>query len=143
MSERLDINTEHSNPSDASPRKFHESPWFWLLAFGAAAFLGLWAIAGKYEQRERRIEMKFAGRREANERIAKGEAVDPRANVPQTAPHAVAERNDDVDVTPEQVRNAKTLGFLQWVAAGAAIIGAGMTIYEQRMLRTERTEAKP
>jgi hypothetical protein len=43
-----------------------ESPWFWAFAFSAMGLLGVWAISGKYDDRQKRVEARYEGR----ERIA-------------------------------------------------------------------------
>jgi hypothetical protein len=43
-----------------------DSPWFWALAFSAMGLLGVWAISGKYDDRQKRVEARY----EARERIA-------------------------------------------------------------------------
>jgi hypothetical protein len=43
-----------------------DSPWFWALAFAAMGLLGVWAISGKYDDRQKRVEARY----EARERIA-------------------------------------------------------------------------
>jgi hypothetical protein len=43
-----------------------DSPWFWVFAFSAMGLLGVWAISGKYDDRQKRVEARY----EARERIA-------------------------------------------------------------------------
>lgn len=43
-----------------------DSPWFWVFTFSAMGLLGVWAISGKYEDRQKRVEARY----EARERIA-------------------------------------------------------------------------
>jgi hypothetical protein len=43
-----------------------DSPWFWVFAFSAVGLLGVWAISGKYDDRQKRVEARY----EARERIA-------------------------------------------------------------------------
>ena len=43
-----------------------DSPWFWAFAFSAFGLLGVWAISGKYDDRQKRLESRY----EARERIA-------------------------------------------------------------------------
>jgi hypothetical protein len=43
-----------------------DSPWFWAFAFSAMGLLGVWAISGKYDDRQKRVEARY----EARERIA-------------------------------------------------------------------------
>jgi hypothetical protein len=42
-----------------------DSPWFWALAFSGMGLLGVWAISGKYDDRQKRVEVRY----EARERI--------------------------------------------------------------------------
>ncbi len=60
-----------------------DSPWAWLLLFGAAAALGLLAIAPKYNRREARLERAY----QARERAAYGTGQAPDASA------AVSERD--------------------------------------------------
>jgi hypothetical protein len=43
-----------------------DSPWFWAFTFSAVGLLGVWAISGKYDDRQKRVEARYEGR----ERIA-------------------------------------------------------------------------
>jgi hypothetical protein len=42
-----------------------DSPWFWAFMFSAIGLLGVWAISGKYDDRQKRVEARY----EARERI--------------------------------------------------------------------------
>jgi hypothetical protein len=42
-----------------------DSPWFWAFAFSAMGMLGVWAISGKYDDRQKRVEARY----EARERV--------------------------------------------------------------------------
>lgn len=104
-----------------------------MLVFGTVAWLGIWAISGKFQKREQVLEQKMLGRQEANERVARGEAIDPRArsapdNMERTTPVtplADAWHNPDGD------DNAKTLGFVQVVVLVIGFVGLGGVIWEQ------------
>lgn len=61
-------------PRSTSPR-WVDSPWAWLLLFGAAAVLGLLTIAPKYNRREARLERAY----QARERAAYGTGRTPDA----------------------------------------------------------------
>lgn len=43
-----------------------DSPWFWSLIFSAIGLVGVWAISGKYDDRQKRLEARY----EARERMA-------------------------------------------------------------------------
>jgi hypothetical protein len=47
-------------------RATFDSPWFWAFAFSTVGLLGVWAISGKYDDRQKRLEARY----EARERIA-------------------------------------------------------------------------
>jgi hypothetical protein len=47
-------------------RATFDSPWFWAFAFSTVGILGVWAISGKYDDRQKRLEARY----EARERIA-------------------------------------------------------------------------
>jgi hypothetical protein len=39
-----------------------DSPWFWAFAFSAMGMLGVWAISGKYDDRQKRVEARYEAR---------------------------------------------------------------------------------
>jgi hypothetical protein len=43
-----------------------DSPWFWAFVFCTMGMLGVWAISGKYDDRQKRVEARY----EARQRIA-------------------------------------------------------------------------
>lgn len=106
-----------------------------MLVFGTVAWLGIWAISGKFQKREQVLEQKMLGRQEANERITRGEAISPRATV--------APDNIEQSTTPGTARpveqwhypdgddNAKTLGFVQVVVLIVGFVGLGGVIGER------------
>ena len=57
---------EHSGP-DSAPLPFRpaDSPWFWGLLFSLMALIGLGLIGPKFDVRQRQIEGRFLGRRQA------------------------------------------------------------------------------
>ncbi len=104
-----------------------------MLVFGTVAWLGIWAISGKFQKREQVLEQKLLGRQEANERIARGEAISPRAtvapdNIEQTTP--TAKRPVEQWHIPDGDDNAKTLGFVQVVVLVIGFVGLGGVIWE-------------
>jgi hypothetical protein len=48
-----------------------DSPWFWAFAFSTVGLLGVWAISGKYDDRQKRMEARY----EARQRISEVQAV--------------------------------------------------------------------
>jgi hypothetical protein len=105
--------------SESPSTSVFQSPWYWMLVFGTVAWLGIWAISGKFQQREQVLEQKLLGRQEANERVARGEAIDPRA---QAAEQWHIPDGDD---------NAKTLGFVQVVVLVIGFVGLGGVVWER------------
>lgn len=106
-----------------------------MLVFGTVAWLGIWAISGKFQKREQVLEQKMLGRQEANERIARGEAISPRATV---APENIekisspsAARPAEQWHYPDGDDNAKTLGFVQVVVLIIGFVGLGGVIWEK------------
>jgi len=106
-----------------------------MLVFGTVAWLGIWAISGKFQQREQVLEQKMLGRQEASERVARGEAIDPRA---QAAPDNIekssspnAARPTEQWHIPDGDDNAKTLGFVQVVVLVIGFVGLGGVIWER------------
>jgi hypothetical protein len=61
-----------------------DSPWFWAFAFSGMGLLGVWAISGKYDDRQKRVEARY----EARERIAAGKGGAAAAGSDATAPQA-------------------------------------------------------
>jgi hypothetical protein len=126
----------HPSPS---PSVF-QSPWYWMLVFGTVAWLGIWAISGKFQKREQVLEQKMLGRQTANERVARGEAIDPRA---QAAPDNIEKSSSSNATRPAEQRsieqwhipdgddNAKTLGFVQVIMLIVGFVGLGGVIWEQ------------
>ena len=47
-------------------RAMLDSAWFWAFTFSAVGLLGVWAISGKYDDRQKRLEARY----EARQRIA-------------------------------------------------------------------------
>lgn len=39
-----------------------DSAWFWAFAFSAVGLLGVWAISGKYDHRQKRVEARYNAR---------------------------------------------------------------------------------
>jgi hypothetical protein len=120
-----------------------QSPWYWMLVFGTVAWLGIWAISGKFQQREQVLEQKMLGRQEANERIARGEAISPRAtvapdNIEQGSAPGTARPVEQWHI-PDGDDNAKTLGFVQVVVLVFGFVGLGGVIWEQVKRGRERT----
>jgi hypothetical protein len=119
--------------SESPSSSVFQSPWYWMLVFGTVAWLGIWAISGKFQKREQVLEQKMLGRQEANERIARGEAISPRATV---APDNI-EKNAAVPRVaepwhyPDGDDNAKTLGFVQVVVLIIGFVGLGGVIWEK------------
>lgn len=113
-----------------------------MLVFGTVAWLGIWAISGKFQKREQVLEQKMLGRQTANERVARGEAIDPRANAASDnieKNSAPAPRADEPWHIPDGEDNAKTLGFVQGLMLIVGFVGLGGVIWEQ--VRRGRVEA--
>jgi len=75
-----DVLMPHSR-SDEQPRPAFrptDSPWFWTLAFAVMGLVGLAAIAPKFDQRQGRLERRYAGREQAaEERARRAAGLDP------------------------------------------------------------------
>ncbi len=61
------------SPRVPDARPVVDSPWFWLTLFSAAGVVFLVAMAPKYAERQRRLELQFRARQEMNRRQAEGE----------------------------------------------------------------------
>lgn len=122
-----------------------ESAAFWLFTFSTFALIGILVMNDKFDRRERGIEMKQAARAESFERVLQGKAIDPRGKIapptgglsspvenepPQTASESTnpAANPNGWSEVPEG--NAKTLGFLQWLCAAGAAVGAALLVRE-------------
>jgi hypothetical protein len=73
-----------------------DSPWFWAFAFSGVGLLGVWAISGKYDDRQKRLEARY----EARERIAEQRQVDAAAVSNGQADAAPANREHVDDDSP-------------------------------------------
>ena len=105
-----------------------------MLVFGTVAWVGIWAISGKFQKREQVLEQKMLGRQEANQRVARGEAIDPRA---RAAPDNIeksttaAPRDAEPWHYPDGDDNAKSLGFVQVIMLIVGFVGLGGVIWER------------
>jgi hypothetical protein len=111
-----------------------QSPWYWMLVFGTVAWVGIWAISGKFQKREQVLEQKMLGRQEANERVARGEAIDPRARAaPDNIEKGTTNATRDAEPWhyPDGDDNAKTLGFVQVIMLIVGFVGLGGVIWER------------
>ena len=50
-------------------RATFDSPWFWAFAFSAVGLLGAWAISGKYDDRQKRLEARYEARQQIAEQV--------------------------------------------------------------------------
>ena len=57
-----------------------DSPWFWAFAFSAVGLLGVWAISGKYDDRQKRLEARYEARQRIAEQARGGVNRDSRSS---------------------------------------------------------------
>lgn len=111
-----------------------DSPWFWAFAFSAIGLLGVWAISGKYDDRQKRLEARYEARGRIAERQRGG------ASEVSTEPldAATTSRNDVGDDS-----RALSTGYshdrqvpLHFLAAGLLLVSFASVIMLWRNLRT-------
>ena len=89
-----------------------DSLWLWAGLFSLMALIGLLAIAGKFDVRQRQLEGRFLGRQQAAE-----ERQRRAAGLPET--DLAASARERAEVSPGRIVPTWTLAAL--AAAGAAI----------------------
>ena len=113
-------------------RELLDSPWLWVFAFCTIGLLGVWAISGKYDDRQKRLEARY----EARQRIA-DRATQPTAaegNAPAPSPDKANDRNDFAGPVQEGY-GAERQVPLRFLAAGlamASVASAAMLIRAAR-----------
>jgi hypothetical protein len=112
---------------DATPRppfRPTDSPWFWGLAFSLMALAGMAAIAPKYDQRQGRLEGRYAGREQAAAERARRTAGLP--------PIDLAEEASERDVEPPRI-------VALWpLALAAVLVAVGSAVLLAREARAGR-----
>jgi hypothetical protein len=96
----------------AEPFRLGDSPWFWGLAFGLMALVGMGLIAPKFAVRQRQIEGRFLGRQQAALERSRRAAGLPEANLADEA------RDREV-VAPRRIVPLWTLASAAGVATAA------------------------
>ena len=97
-----------------------DSPWLWSLIFSAIGLVGVWAISGKYDDRQKRLEARY----EARQRIADqydGERTPEPAATPKRAEPPAA----DTSGAPSAAQTGysdKRVVPLPFLAAGLALV---------------------
>lgn len=95
------------------PFRVTDSPWFWGLLFSLMALVGMALIAPKYDVRQRQIEGRYLGRRNAAiERSRRAAGLEP-VDLAETA-------GDRDEVAPDRIVPLWTLAALAGLAAGAS-----------------------
>jgi hypothetical protein len=113
-----------------------DSPWFWSLIFSAIGLAGVWAISGKYDDRQKRLEARY----EARQRIADRSDAQ-RAQSSAAAPGNVDAQGVETNEAPSEIQSEgypdKRVVPLRFLAAGLAIlslVSAGMLWRNARRL---------
>ncbi len=105
--------------SDSAPLPFRpsDSPWFWGLLFSLMALIGLGLIGPKFDVRQRQVEGRFLGRRQAAIERWRRQAGLPEVDL-------AAEAVERSVAAPDRIVPLWTLG----TAATAAAIGCGFML---------------
>jgi hypothetical protein len=114
-----------------------DSPWFWGFAFSAMGLLGVWAISGKYDDRQKRLE----ARTEARQRIAEQPArsADPAAaNEPPRGNRGVTALNGD-SVSLQYGYSQERKVPLRYLAGGLSVLAVASAFMLWRELRKTST----
>lgn len=99
-----------------------DSPWFWAVLFSSMALVGLLAISGKFDVRQRQVEGRFLGRQQAAQERQRRAAGLPEIDLAESA----RERSE---VGGARIVPTWTLAAL---AATAAVMSAVMLARERR-----------
>jgi len=108
--------------SDVEPSPFRpsDSPWFWGLLFSLMALIGLSLIGPKFDVRQRQIEGRFLGRREAAMERWRRQAGLPEVDLADSAV-------DRSVAAPQRIVPLWTLA----TAASVAAVGSGVMLTRQ------------
>jgi len=101
----------------AAPFRPADSPWFWGLLFSVMALIGLGLIGPKFDVRQRQIEGRFLGRRQAAIERWRRQAGLPEVDLAEDAV-------DRSVAAPDRIVPLWTLG----TAATAAAVGCGIML---------------
>ena len=113
----MDYSGADSNKTTFRPT---DSPWFWSLLFSVMAGAGLVVISPKFDVRQRQIEGRFLGRREAAMERWRRQAGLPEVDLAEAAV-------DRSFAAPQRIVPLWTLA----TAASAAAIGSGIMLTRQ------------
>ena len=104
---------------DSPPLPFRpaDSPWFWGLLFSVMALIGLGLIGPKFDVRQRQIESRFLGRRQAAIERSRRQAGLPEVDLAEEAV-------DRSVAAPGRIVPLWTLG----TAATVATVGCGFML---------------
>jgi len=105
-----------------------DSPWFWALLFSLMSLVGIGLIAGKFDRRQRQIESRFLGRRQA--------AVERWRRAAGLPPIDLAEEAVEREIAaPERIVPLWTLATLAAVASA----GSGVMLAREAARRPRRS----
>jgi hypothetical protein len=112
------METSHADSDPAKPPfRAADSPWFWGLLFSGMALVGMGLISPKFDIRQRQIEGRFLGRREAAMERWRRQAGLPEVDLADAA-------LDRSAVAPGRIVPLWTLA----TAATAAAVGCGVML---------------
>ena len=113
-----------------------DSPWFWSLIFSAIGLAGVWAISGKYDDRQKRLEARYEARQRIADRSDAQRAQSSAAAPGSFDPHGVETNEAPSAMQPEGYSDKRVVP-LRFLAAGLAIlslVSAGMLWRNARRL---------
>jgi hypothetical protein len=104
-----------------------DSPWLWIAAFSTVGLLGVWAISGKYDDRQKRLEARYEARQRIAERSVTSEA--------PSGDGGARQRQDTDQHKPDANSEALQSGYSQerrvplvYLACGLFVIAAGSMV---------------
>ena len=120
-----------SPPQDTRP-PVTDSGWFWAGLFSLMAVVGMAAIGGKFEIRQRQIEGRYLGRQQAAVERQRRAAGLPEIDLAETA-------RDRGEVAPARIVPLWTLVSL----AAAATVGSFVMLARERRRGASRGQTVP
>jgi hypothetical protein len=106
-----------------------DSPWFWAFAFSTVGLIGAWAISGKYDDRQKRLEARYEARQRIAEKAQHVEDFDSGNN-----------DADDSAATPQAGYSQERRVPLRFLAIGLLVVAAasGFMLWRNEQVRVRQ-----
>lgn len=104
-----------------------DSPWFWIAAFSTVGLLGVWAISGKYDDRQKRLEARYEARQRIADRSATSAAPSADGDAGQSE-SANGHEPASNDVALQSGYSQERRVPLVYLASGLFVIAAGSMV---------------